>query len=273
VTSEQQYTSLSNGIRMPLLGLGVYDIYGTEAEATVRKAIETGYRLIDTAAMYENETEIGNAVRQSGIERQQLFVTTKVGNDDQGYDETLKAFDTSMQKLNIDYIDLYLIHWPLKGKREATWKALEKLYSEQRVKAIGVANYLVPFLEEMKDYAAIAPVLDQVEFTPWLYLKDLLTYTGKRNIQLQSYSPMTRGRKLDDARLLQLCRKYGKSPAQVILRWNIEHGVSVIPKSARPERLKENFSIFDFSLSADDIAFMDSFHENFRICDDPLVML
>jgi len=269
----QPYTTLNNGVRMPLLGLGVYDTHGLEAENAVMTALETGYRLIDTAAMYENEVEIGNAIRRSGMDRKELFVTTKVGDDDQGFDSTLRAFDESMGRLGIDYIDLYLVHWPLKGKREATWKAFERLYNESRVRAIGVANYLVPFLEELSDYANVKPVLNQVEFTPWLFLGELLDWCRVRNIQMQSYSPITRGKKLNDTRLQQLCRKYDKSPAQIILRWNIDHGVSVIPKSVNPERIKENFSIFDFSLSSDDISFLDSFNENFRICGDPLVML
>ncbi|MES1215337.1 MAG: aldo/keto reductase [Bacteroidota bacterium] len=271
--SEQLYTKLNNGVKMPLLGLGVYDTYGAEAEAAVMKAIETGYRLIDTAAMYGNETEVGNAIRQDGIKRKELFVTTKVDNGDQGYDATMSGFDVSMKKLNIEYIDLYLVHWPIRNKREGTWKALEKLYHDKRVRSIGVANYLIPFLEELKDYATEVPVVNQVEFTPWLYLKELLLYCKEKNIQLQSYSPITRGKKFGDTRLLELCRKYDKSPAQIILRWNIEHGVSVIPKTVNPDRLKENFSVFDFSLSADDVAFMDSFNENFRICDNPMVML
>jgi diketogulonate reductase-like aldo/keto reductase len=269
----QPYATLSNGVTMPLLGLGVYDTHGAEAEAAVVKALETGYRLIDTASMYENETEIGNAIRTSGIQRKELFVTTKVGNDDQGYDETLTAFDRSMEKLAIDYVDLYLVHWPVRGKRETTWKALEKLYHNNQVRAIGVANYLVPFLEELSGYASVMPVLNQVEFSPWLYLEELLSWCRERKIQLQSYSPVTRGRKFGDERLLQLCGKYNKTPAQIILRWNIEHGISVIPKSVNPERIAENFDIFDFSLTDDDIRFMDSFHENFRICDDPLMML
>ncbi|MCW3120438.1 MAG: aldo/keto reductase [Chitinophagaceae bacterium] len=273
IMKRQPYATLSNGVQMPLLGLGVYDTHDAEAEAAVLTALATGYRLIDTAAMYENETEVGNAIRQSGIQRQHIFVTTKVGNDDQGYDETLKAFDVSMSKLGMEYIDLYLVHWPLKGKREATWKALEKLYHDKRVRAIGVANYLIPFLEELNRYATVIPVVNQVEFTPWLYQEELLSWCQERNVQLQSYSPVTRGRKFNDIRLQQLCRKYDKSPAQIILRWNIEHGVSVIPKSVNPQRIEENFNIFDFSLSDDDISFMDTFNENFRICDDPLIML
>lgn len=273
VSTTQPHTRLSNGIQMPLLGLGVYDMYGAEAESAVIHALHMGYRLIDTAAVYNNETEIGNAVKQGGVARNEIFITTKVGNTDHGYDITLKAFETSLAKLQMDYVDLYLVHWPVKGLRKDTWLALEKLAAEKRVRAIGVANYLVPFLQELEGYATVLPVLDQVEFTPWLYNKELLQYCQQRNIQLQSYSPITRGKKFDDPRLLQLCEKYGKSPAQVILRWNIEHGISTIPKSSSKQRLQENFAVFGFSLSAEDVAFMDGFNEGFRICENPMDLL
>jgi len=268
----QPYTTLNNEIQMPLLGLGVYDMYEAEAKAAVLKALEVGYRLIDTAAAYRNEKDIGAAIRESNIARHEIFVTTKVANPDQSYDNTMRAFDTSMQKLNIDHIDLYLVHWPVKGKRKDTWKALEKLYADKRVRAIGVANYLIPFLYELETYTNITPVVNQIEFTPWLFAKDVLTFCKEKNIQLQSYSPITRGKKFGDERLQQLCKKYDKTPAQIILRWNIEHGVSTIPKSANPMRIEENFNIFDFTLSKEDVALIDGFNENFRICEDPMDM-
>ncbi len=165
------------------------------------------------------------------------------------------------------------MHWPIKGKRNDTWLAIDKLYADKRVKAIGVANYLIPFLQEMDTYASIMPMLNQVEFTPWLFQKDLLDYCAGKHIQLQSYSPITRGKKFDDPRLLQLCKKYGRSPAQIILRWNIEHGVSTIPKSSNRQRLQENFDTLQFTLSKEDVSFMDSFDEQFRICDNPMDML
>jgi diketogulonate reductase-like aldo/keto reductase len=270
---DQPITTLSNGIKMPLLGLGVYDMYDGEAEQAVSDALEIGYRLIDTASLYRNEKEVGNAIRKSGISRNEIFVTTKVGNGDHGFDNTLRAFDESMKKLNIDYIDLYLVHWPIKGRRKETWLALEKLYSEKRVRAIGVANYVMPFLNELESYASITPVLDQVELTPWLFNQQLVDYCEQRKIQLQSYSPLTRGKKFFDPRLVSLSHKYDRSPAQIILRWNLEHGISTIPKSTSKKRLQENFNVFDFTLSKDDVAYMDSFNENFRICDDPMVFL
>lgn len=269
----QPYTTLNNGIQMPLFGLGAWDMYGKEAEQAVLDALEIGYRLIDTATLYNNEKEVGNAVRKSGIPRSEIFVTTKVPNPQQGYDSTLHAFDASMEALNIDYIDLYLVHWPIRGKRKETWEALEKLFIDKRVRAIGVANYLMPFLKELESYATIIPAVNQIEFSPWLYLQNELQYCRQHNIQLQSYSPLTRRQKFNDSRLQQLCDKYQKTPAQIILRWNIEHNISTIPKSSNKKRLKENFDIFDFSLTKEDIESMDNFHENFRVVDDPMMML
>lgn len=270
---QQPYLTLNNGVQMPLLGLGVYEIAGKEVERTVSQALDIGYRLLDTASMYMNEKEVGNAVRSSGLNRQTMFITTKVNNPDQGYDATLVAFDESMKRLAIDYIDLYLIHWPVKDKRKDTWKALERLYENKQVRAIGVSNYLVPFLQELDQYARVTPAVNQIEFSPYLFLKDVLEYCKSHHIQLQSYSPLTRGLKLMDPRLIALSTKYEKTVAQLILRWNIQQGIATIPKSSNYERLKENFEIFDFSISEEDILFMNSFHENFRVVDDPIQML
>lgn len=266
----QLYTTLNNGIQMPLLGLGVYDMYNREAEQAVLWALETGYRLIDTAEMYKNETEIGNAVRESGINRAELFVTTKVNNGDQGFDKTLRAFDESLKKLNIDYIDLYLVHWPIKATRKDTWLALEKLYTEGRVKAIGVANYLVPFLTELESYASIIPAVNQVEFSPYLYLKDLEKVCQQKKIQLQAYTPLVRGIRMNDSKLQRISQKYDKTPAQIILRWALQHGVSSIPKSANLQRIKENFDVFDFEINQTDMNFIDTFNENLRVVEDPM---
>ena len=222
--------------------------------------------------MYDNEASVGQALRQGGIPRRDLFITTKVHNTDQGYDATLRAFDQSMARLNCDYIDLYLIHWPLKTTRKETWKALETLYAQGRVRAVGVANYLLPFLTELANYATIVPAVNQIEFSPYLYLAPELTYCQQHQIQLQAYSPLVRGERFADPQLLALASQYGKTPAQLLLRWALQHGVSAIPKSVSRARLAENFDVFDFTLSPDDLARMDSFHENLRVIDDPMVM-
>lgn len=264
---------LNNGNTMPLLGLGVYDMYQKQAEQAVETAIEIGYRLIDTASMYENEKEIGNAIKNSGINRNELFVTTKLNNTDHGYEQSLAAFDKSLQLLGLDYVDLYMIHWPIKEGRAASWKALEKIYSEGRAKAIGVANYTLPFLMELKQYSEIAPAVNQIEFTPWLFEKATYDYCKQAGIQLQSYSPITRGIKFSDERLIALCEKYEKTPAQIILNWNLQLGVSTIPKSAQQQRLQENYDAANFKLAMQDVEFMNTFNEGFRICDDPMIFL
>ncbi len=270
---QQIFTTLNNGITMPLLGLGVYNMYHNEAEMAVGQALEIGYRLIDTASIYRNETEIGNAIRNSAVPREEIFLTTKVGNGDQGFDKTLHAFDVSSKKLNADYIDLYLVHWPLQATRRETWRALERLYQEKRVRAIGVANYLVPFLNELQTYAEVVPVVDQVEFSPYLFLEDLLKMCKERDIVLQAYTPLVRGEKLHDPKLVQLAAKYHKTPAQIILRWAVQLGVSTIPKSSNPKRLQENFDIWDFEILQEDMQQLNGLNENYRVVDDPMEML
>lgn len=270
---KQEIVRLNTGAEMPMLGLGVYNMHGTEAEDAVRGAIDIGYRLIDTATLYNNEKEVGKAIRSSGVSRKELFVTTKVPNTSQGYDTTLRAFDNSMRLLNIEYIDLYLVHWPIKGTRKETWKAVEQLYNDKRVRSVGVANYLEPFLDELQSYSDLIPAVNQVEFSPFLYLESLLERCNSMGTRLQAYTPLVRGKKLQDPLLRQLAAKYHKTPAQVILRWDIQHGVSAIPKSANAERQRENLSIFDFSLSPDEMLQIDGLNENYRLVDDPLRML
>ena len=269
----QPYVSLNNGIEMPLLGLGVFDVHNREAEQAVEWALETGYRLIDTAAMYQNELQIGNAIRQSSIAREEIFLTTKVDNEDQGYSSTLLAFDQSLKLLQTDYVDLYLVHWPIKSTRKDTWKALEKIYQSGKARAIGVANYLEPLLEELETYTEIIPAVNQVEFSPFLYLENLLKRCQQNGTVLQAYTPLARGLKMNDERLLILSKKYRKTPAQIILRWNIQMGVSTIPKSSNLLRIKENFDIFDFIISEKDMKFINTFNENFRIVDNPMDLL
>lgn len=264
---------LNNGIKMPLLGLGVYDMHADEAIKATSFAIETGYRLIDTAAMYNNEKEIGIALKQTQVPRNELFITTKVNNADQGFEATLKAYSESLQKLQLDYVDLYLIHWPLKATRKATWLALEKLYNDGLIKAIGVANYLEPFLDELKTYATIIPAVNQVEFSPYLYLESLVNRCKSDGITLQAYSPLVRGEKFNDAKLIDLAHKYGKTPAQIIIRWALQLGVSTIPKSANFTRIKENFDVFDFEIALDDINKISTFNENYRVVENPIDLL
>ena len=271
--NQQLYTTLNNGNQMPLLGLGVYDMHAEEAINAVQFALETGYRLIDTAAMYENEQQIGEGIRRSNIPRDEIFLTTKVNNTDQGYDETLKAFEKSMKALNVGYIDMYLIHWPVKNKRKETWKAIEFLYENKMVKNIGVANYLMPFLLELETYANIIPSVNQMEFSPFLFMQEELNYCKQHQIILQAYTPLLRGQKFNDLRLQKLAEKYQKTPAQIILRWAVQQGISTIPKSSNPSRIRENFCIFDFEIEQLDIAFMNTWNENFRIVDNPLDML
>jgi diketogulonate reductase-like aldo/keto reductase len=273
LTNQQPFTSLNNGNQMPLLGLGVYDMHAEEAINAVQSALETGYRLIDTAAMYENEQQIGEGIRRSNIPRDEIFLTTKVNNTDQGYDETLKAFEKSMKALNVGYIDMYLIHWPVKNKRKETWKAIEFLYENKMVKNIGVANYLMPFLLELETYANIIPSVNQMEFSPFLFMQEEWDYCKKHEVVLQAYTPLVRGQKFNDLRLQKLAEKYQKTPAQIILRWAVQQEISTIPKSSNPSRIKENFCIFDFEIEPADIQFMNTWNENFRIVDNPLDML
>lgn len=270
---QQIYTTLNTGVKMPLLGLGVYDMYKKEAEEATLCALEIGYRLIDTASMYENEVEIGNAIRQSSIPRNEIFLTTKVNNSEQGYDNTLRAFDESLKKLNTDYIDLYLVHWPLKATRKETWKALERLNTEGAVQSIGVANYLEPFLDELEIYAHITPAINQVELSPYLYLGNLLKRCQNQGIIMQAYTPLVRGQRMNDPKLLNLAQKYGKTPAQIILRWAVQKGISTIPKSSNKNRLQENFDIWTFNISQEDIEHLDGFNENLRLVDDPMLYL
>ncbi|MBX6395038.1 MAG: aldo/keto reductase [Alicyclobacillaceae bacterium] len=261
---------LSNGVRMPWLGLGVYKVKdGDEVERAVKTAVHVGYRSIDTAAFYQNETGVGRAVRECGVPREELFITTKVWNTDQGYESTLRAFEESRKKLGMDYIDLYLIHWPVKGKYKETWKALEKLYKDGWVRAIGVSNFQVHHLEDLLADCEIVPMVNQVEYHPRLTQKPLLTYCREKNIQLEAWSPLMRGQILDNPVVKELAEKYQKTPAQIILRWDLEHRVVTIPKSVREERIRENAEIFDFALSPEDVAKLDGLNRDQRVGPDP----
>jgi diketogulonate reductase-like aldo/keto reductase len=262
--------TLNNGVDMPLFGLGLY-LAGSDhkVKQAIHHAIEVGYRLFDTASMYENEEAVGKAIRESGTSRESLFVTTKLWNSDHGYDRALKAFDASLKKLGMDYVDLYLIHWPVEGLRKDSWRALETLYQDKRCRAIGVSNYLIPHLEELLEYAKIPPAVNQVEFSPFLYQKDLLDYCRKHRIQLESYSPLTRGKKFNHPVLQEIAQKYQKTPAQILIRWNLEHNIVVIPKSSNPTRITENAKIFDFAIEAGDVEKLNQLDQNYRVSWNP----
>lgn len=259
---------LNNGVEMPWLGLGVWKAREGNETLAVRSAIEAGYRSVDTATIYGNEEGVAEGIRQSGIDRDQLFITTKLWNADQGYETTLKAFDTSMKKLGLDTLDLYLVHWPIKGKFVDTWKAMEKLYREGFVRAIGVSNFQIHHLEELRQNSEITPVVNQVEFHPLLTQKELHAYCKERYIQLEAWSPLMQGN-LDHPLLIELGQKYGKSPAQIIIRWDLENQVVTIPKSVTPERIRQNADVFDFSLSAGDIEKISALNQNKRFGPDP----
>ena len=258
--------TLNNDVEMPLFGLGLY-LAGSDhnVQQVIHHAIEVGYRLFDTASMYENEEAVGKAIGESGIPRESLFVTTKLWNSDHGYDRALKAFDTTLKRLGMDYVDLYLIHWPVAGLRKDSWRALETLYQEKRCRAVGVSNYMISHLEELLGYAEIPPAVNQVEFSPFLYQKNLLEYCRKHRIQLESYSPLTRGKKFNHPVLQEIAGKYDKTPAQILIRWNLEHNIVVIPKSSNPDRISENARVFDFSIDSKDLEKLDQLDQNYRV--------
>jgi methylglyoxal/glyoxal reductase len=272
-TSLTDTTTLHNGVKMPWFGLGVFKVKeGSEVIQSVKDAIKNGYRSIDTAAIYQNEEGVGQAIRESEVPREELFITSKVWNSDQGYESTLQAYETSLKKLGLEYLDLYLIHWPGKTKFKETWKALEKLYKDGHVRAIGVSNFKIHHLEELLKDAEIKPMVNQVEYHPHLTQKDLLAFCQKEGIQLEAWSPLKQGQLLTEPAIQEIAEKYAKAPAQVILRWDLQTGVVTIPKSIKEHRIIENANIFDFELTEEDMARIDSLNKDERVGPDPDVM-
>ncbi|WP_309122262.1 aldo/keto reductase [Paenibacillus sp.] len=270
----QDTVTLRNGTRMPGLGLGVFKVEeGAALVQAIRSAVAHGYRSIDTASIYGNERGVGEGIRQAlldnGIRREDLFVTSKVWNADLGYESTLAAYEESVEKLGLDYLDLYLIHWPVKEKYKEAWRALETLYQEGRVKAIGVSNFQIHHLEDLLSVARIKPMVDQVEFHPRLTQKPLLRFSREQGIQLEAWSPLMQGELLEHPTLLELAAKYGKSVAQIILRWDVQHGVVTIPKSTKEHRIVENAALFDFALSEEDMNRIDGLNQDVRVGPDP----
>lgn len=263
-------TTLSNDVKMPWLGFGVYKVpEGEETENAVKMALEVGYRSIDTAAFYGNEADVGRALQHSGIPEEELFITTKVWNDAQGYEPTLASFERSREKLGVEVVDLYLIHWPVTGKFKDTWRALETLYQDGKVRAIGVCNFAIHHLEDLLAECHIPPMVNQVEFHPRLTQKDLNSFCHDHHIQMEAWGPLMRGRVLDHPTIVDIAKKHDKTPAQVILRWELQLGIVTIPKSVHQSRIEENADVFDFDLSAEDIANIDELNEGERTGPDP----
>ena len=264
-----KYIKLSNGVKMPRIGLGVWKMEHDEAIQSVKTAIQVGYRAIDTATIYKNEEGVGQGIKECNVPREELFITTKVWNDDLGYEETLAAFDKSLEKLQLEYLDLYLIHWPVAGKYKDAWKALEKLYKEKRVRAIGVCNFHQHHLENLLEEAEIVPMINQIELHPLLSQTKLRTYCKEKYIQVEAWSPLGQGTLLEHPELLDIAKIHNKSVAQIILRWDLQNDIITIPKSIREIRMKENIDIFDFELTGEEMALIDSLNKDARVGSNP----
>ena len=267
-TSDSTVT-LAGGVEMPVLGLGVWQTAtGDETRNAVKAALEAGIRLVDTARIYHNEADVGAAIREAGVPKERIFVTTKLWNSDHGYDRTLRACDQSLARLGLEQLDLYLVHWPAPGRRDS-WRAMERLLADGKTRAIGVSNYTIRHLEELLGECRIAPSVNQVELNPFLYQRELVDYCRAHRIQVEAYGPLVRGHRMDHPVLVRVARKHGRSPAQVLIRWGIEHELVTIPKSARPERIRENADVFGFSLDGEDRGALDALDEGYRTAWDP----
>ena len=266
----QSKVKLNNGVEMPQFGLGVWQIpAGAPTRRAVKAALEAGYRLIDTAKFYGNEADVGVAVRESGIPKDEVFITTKLWNTDHGYEAALEAYEASRKRLGFPTVDLYLIHWPVPGLRRETWRALERNLRERKARAIGVSNYMVPHLEELLASAEVVPAVNQIELSPFLYPRDVVEFCERHRIAVEAYSPLTKGHRLRDPRLVGIAQKYRKSVPQVLIRWGLQHGFVEIPKSAKPEHIRENADVFDFEIRAEDMRVLDSLAEGLHMAWDP----
>jgi diketogulonate reductase-like aldo/keto reductase len=260
---------LNNEMEIPWIGLGTYGIHGKDVLRSIENAYEAGYRLIDTAKSYGNEKEIGDALKTLKIPRNDIFITTKLDPSDHGYKSALNGFEQSLKKLQLEYVDLYLVHWPNSSKRLESWKAFEELYSKGLCKSIGVSNYTESHLKELLDNSSVVPAVNQIEFNPYCVQDDILSYCKTKNIQVEGYTPLARMHTGGRTERNKMAEKYGKTKAQVFLRWSLKHGVIPIPKSSNKERIYENIDIFDFELSEDEMEILDSFDEKLRSSPDP----
>ena len=261
------YVTLNNGLKMPQLGFGVWQVEDDQATKAVAAALEAGYRSIDTAMIYKNEKGVGKALKDTKVPREELFITTKVWNSDQGYENTLRAFDGSLERLGLDYIDLYLIHWPTPqfDQYVDTYKALEKLYHDGRVKAIGVCNFEIEHLERLLNECEVVPVLNQVECHPYLAQNELKEFCAKHQIYVEAWSPLDQGGEvLQDEVVQRIAKANGKTPAQTVLRWHLQNNTIVIPKSVTPSRIEENFQVFDFELTSAEMDEINQINKNRR---------
>ena len=264
--------TLHDGNSMPLFGLGVWAAQsGKETYDAVLSALKNGYRHIDTAEMYGNEKDVGNAVIDSGLNRDEVFVTTKLWDSGLGYDHALKAFDVSLQKMNLDYVDLYLIHWPEKRSQLKIWRALERIKKEGRSRSIGVSNFAPRHLKELLVKGSEHPAVNQIELSPFLQQEHIYSFCQKENIHLTGYCPLSRGNRFDEPNLCQIAKEMKKSAAQVMIRWALQRGHTVIPKSVSPERIRENANVFDFNLNNEQMKILDGLEEGLRFCPDPAV--
>ncbi len=268
--SLESTVTLAGGVAMPVLGLGVYQSRpGRETNDAVRAALALGYRHVDTARAYGNEHDVGRAIRDSGVPRERVFVTTKLWNADHGYDATLRACDESLSRLGVERVDLYLVHWPVEGLRGETWRAMEKLLADGKARAIGVSNYTVRHLDELLGRAKVAPTVNQVELHPFLFQRELLDHCRARSIVLEAYAPLVKARRLEHPVLARVARRHGRTPAQVLVRWCLDHEVVAIPKSVHADRIRENADVFGFRLDAADLAALDALDEGYRTSWDP----
>jgi diketogulonate reductase-like aldo/keto reductase len=261
---------LNTGARIPQVGLGVWQAArGSTTRDAVHAALRLGYRHMDTARIYGNEADVGEAIRTSGVARAEIFVTTKLWNDDQGYDQALRAFDASLGRLGLEYVDLYLLHWPVANRRLDSWRALELLFAEKRARAIGVSNFLVPHLEELLGHAKVVPAVDQIEVSPFLQQRETRTFCAKRGIIVEAYSPLTHGKRLGHPVVVDVAKHVGRSAAQVLLRWGVQHELVVLPKSTQAPRIEENGALFDFALDDAAMARLDALDEGLATGWDP----
>ncbi len=259
VNSIESRVELNNGVEMPYLGLGTYSITTEQGlEQSIVTAYNLGYRMLDTARMYNNEEKIGKVIKKNNIPREDLFITSKLWTDEHGYKNAVKAIESSLNNLGLEYIDLYLIHWPGGGKRIETWEAMVTALNEGKCRAIGVSNFTIRHLQEILDNSNVVPTVNQVEFNPFIFPKKLLEYCNSERIQLEAYSPLVRATKFKNKNIMEMSKTYSKSPAQIMIRWALQHSVIAIPKSSNPKRIEENAAVFDFEIDENDMKILNS---------------